>query len=53
MELLRKIFITIVPWYNVSEQVRRDEKSSVCISSARRAIHEAELAVAQHHHIKG
>lgn len=48
MELLRKFFITIVPWYNVKEQMQRDAKSSSCIISARRAIYEAELVVVQH-----
>lgn len=45
MQILRRMFTTMVPWYNENEQTKRDEKYATVCSSARKAIAEAEIVV--------
>lgn len=53
MNIMKRIFIAIVPWYNVKQQASKDERTSSCLASARRAINEAEVIVVQYRTHKG
>lgn len=45
MEILRRMFTAVVPWYNENEQAKKEERYASVCSSARKAIAEAEIVV--------